>query len=182
MKKCKMCKEIKSLVDFYRCANNKDGTTHLCKECTKLEKKRVKLEKQLGTFVSRIRKPRLTEQDKLDRSQEQVEYHKKYRIEKAEQISKSKKVYINKVKLEGLSHYGNACSCCGEDIKEFLTIEHLEGRDKSEKRYTGKKMWARAKSEGYPNKYTILCFNCNLAKGAYGICPHELLKENKCEI
>lgn len=38
-------------------------------------------------------------------------------------------------------------------------------------------MWAKAKSENYPDKYTVLCFNCNCAKGAFGFCPHELEKK-----
>jgi hypothetical protein len=32
----------------------------------------------------------------------------------------------------------------------------------------------RLKKHGWPKEgFTILCFNCNCAKGIYGTCPHQ---------
>ena len=64
-----------------------------------------------------------------------------------------------------------------ETIKEFLTLEHLQGREVGKKRRTGKDAWLQVKRQGFPEgKYTVLCFNCNCAKGAFGECPHNKKK------
>ena len=71
--------------------------------------------------------------------------------------------------------YGGKCSCCGERRPEFLTTEHINGR-------TGKKRpsyidHANLKRAGWPKgNISILCFNCNSAKGVYGSCPHTWTK------
>ena len=111
----------------------------------------------------------------------QKKYQRKYRKDNADVLSKKKKEYYERLKTDGIRHYGGKCSCCGEAIEEFLTLEHINGRSGIGKRKTGKKMWEKAKSEGYPDKYTVLCFNCNCAKGAFGYCPHELIGKENCK-
>ncbi len=110
---------------------------------------------------------------------ERREYHRAYRKKNAKILAKKKHEYYTRMKHEGIGHYGGKCECCGESIKEFLTLEHKNGRDKDKKKLTGKKMWCRAKSEGYPDGYTVLCFNCNCSKGAYGTCPHKLKEKER---
>ena len=113
---------------------------------------------------------------------ERREYHRNYRRINAVRLARKKKEYYQRLKTDGIKQYGGKCACCGESIEEFLTLEHKYGRPANEKRKTGKKMWEKAKSEGYPDSYTVLCFNCNCAKGAFGYCPHELQdKENNDE-
>lgn len=124
------------------------------------------------------RKSRLTEEQRFQRKQELINYHKNYRTVNIKILSKKKREAESKIKLEGINHYGSKCTCCNEGILEFLTLEHILGRAKNDftksgKKITGKKMWAKAKSEGYPDIYTVLCFNCNSAKGIYGKCPHK---------
>lgn len=78
-----------------------------------------------------------------------------------------------------IAHYSNGsnrCACCGESQFEFLAIDHIHGG--------GKKHLASLHGKGgivrwiirnqFPEGFQILCHNCNLAKGFYGICPHEL--------
>ena len=77
------------------------------------------------------------------------------------------------LKLEVLTHYSQGqikCNCCGEQCFEFLTIDHMHGREI--KTDTGNRVYLRLKKEGFPKGYQILCFNCNIAKGIYGFCPH----------
>jgi hypothetical protein len=131
------------------------------------------VEKSQGIYVSKVRKPRLTEEDRKQRKEEAKEYNAQYRIQNKQSIAQGKKEYNYSLKRDGINAYGGKCTCCGESIVEFLTIEHLNGRDPNEKRFTGSKMWMKAKAEGYPDTYTVLCFNCNCAKGAFGICPHQ---------
>lgn len=77
-------------------------------------------------------------------------------------------------KREFIAEFGGACQCCGEHRYEFLTCEHLNGRKSHEKGVNGHEMYRIARNEGYPrDKYALLCANCNLAKGLFGVCPHE---------
>lgn len=179
-KVCKKCNNIKPLLDFDRSTTTNDGFTNICILCRRLNAKRIYTEKQNGTYKSKKGKPRLSESEKLIRKQEQQIYHKNYRITHANEIRKNKKQYALDAKIEGINIYGGKCACCGETKFEFLTLEHINGRDKTKKRKSGKTAWLELKWLGWPKDgYTVLCFNCNCAKGAYGSCPHTWKDKNK---
>jgi hypothetical protein len=72
-----------------------------------------------------------------------------------------------------LNQYGGECVCCEETTYEFLSIDHINGGGTSHKRQIQKHMWQWLKNNNYPKGFQVLCFNCNLAKGFYGYCPHE---------
>lgn len=76
-----------------------------------------------------------------------------------------------KYKTTFLEMYGNACSCCGESMYDFLTIEHRQGQEKASRR-TGLVAYRDAVKEYRPDLYEVLCWNCNCAKGKLGYCPH----------
>lgn len=75
-----------------------------------------------------------------------------------------------------IAAYGGACTCCGESIAEFLSLEHLAGDGGRHRALVGKNAQAQLvdlKRKGWPREgFTVLCLNCNLAKGAHGTCPH----------
>jgi hypothetical protein len=77
--------------------------------------------------------------------------------------------------LKFIDRYGGKCSCCGEDDYRFLTLDHVTS-DGAEHR---KGLWdAQIYSDAIklyqPEKYQVLCFNCNCAKQSNGgICPHK---------
>jgi hypothetical protein len=72
-----------------------------------------------------------------------------------------------------LRAYGSRCACCGENEIWFLALDHIGGRDKTINR--GKQELSRLRRLGWPkDNYQLLCHNCNLAKGFYGVCPHIL--------
>lgn len=113
----------------------------------------------------------------LEENREQIrERQRVYREEHREELNAKKKAYYARVRLEGIAAYGGCCSCCGENATEFLTLEHANGREPGD-RVTGQKAWSKLKSRGWPEDYTVLCFNCNCARGIYGICPHEAREE-----
>lgn len=71
--------------------------------------------------------------------------------------------------------YGGCCKCCGEDIPEFLTVDHVNGDGAAHRKACGKgrKIYADLKQRGFPQDgFRLLCFNCNIALGFYGYCPH----------
>ncbi len=91
----------------------------------------------------------------------------KYKDSKLEYQRKLRSRYKNKF----LEMYGKGCSCCGETIYDFLTIEHKQGQQKISRR-TGLVAYRDAVKEFRPDLYEVLCWNCNCAKGKLGYCPH----------
>ena len=70
--------------------------------------------------------------------------------------------------------YGSTCKCCGESIRDFLTLEHIHGQ-RGIKRLDSMSALRQATKEYRPDLFEILCWNCNCAKGKLGYCPHTLL-------
>lgn len=91
-----------------------------------------------------------------------------------------------KLKLLVFINYGGAiCKCCGEDTIEFLTIDHINGGGNAHRREifgkaagTGSSFYRWLKKNCYPTGYQVLCFNCNVSKHMFGICPHQKRKKN----
>lgn len=82
-----------------------------------------------------------------------------------------------RLRLEVLSAYGvngePACVCCGEDLLEFLCLDHIGGGGRQERLRThAQTLHRRLRREGYPKGYRTLCHNCNVSYGLYGYCPH----------
>ena len=78
-----------------------------------------------------------------------------------------------------LDHYGRRCTCCGETEKEFLGVDHIHGGGLKHRRSLGAmgkgtQFYRWIVQNGYPSDLRILCWNCNLARGFYGLCPHEV--------
>jgi hypothetical protein len=67
-----------------------------------------------------------------------------------------------------------ACRCCGESEPRFLTLDHVNNGGRAHRIAKGAQGVLRElERTGFPAGFQVLCFNCNLARGAYGICPHE---------
>ena len=80
------------------------------------------------------------------------------------------------LKLRMLAALGWKCACCGEDHPQLLTLDHVNNDGAALKKAgeTARGSHIRANEEGWPReKYQLLCWNCNAAKGRYGICPHQ---------
>lgn len=100
--------------------------------------------------------------------------------EKRAKVNERCRLHRQQVKAEVFAHYGGSvCACCGELTPQFLTIDHMNNDGAAHRmKIFGKKavggyhlcLWLR--SAGYPDGFQILCFNCNCAKGFWGVCPH----------
>ena len=80
---------------------------------------------------------------------------------------------------------GYCCSCCGETIIEFLTLDHInndgahhrrklcnESRNISATR--GRALYRWIVRNDFPPIFQVLCCNCNFGKQINGgVCPHE---------
>ncbi len=76
---------------------------------------------------------------------------------------------------------GRKCLCCGEETLEFLTVDHINNDGAYHKKLRkNTNLYHAIVKEGIDiTKYQTLCYNCNCAKGKYGVCPHERLRKEK---
>ena len=101
---------------------------------------------------------------------------KRYQVNRQAVLAEAKR-YRRSLKQQMIDAYGGACACCGDTTFEFLSLEHKHGGGK--KHYASLphghgSMYRWLRDRGWPkDEYTVLCCNCNFAKGHYGICPHE---------
>jgi hypothetical protein len=82
-----------------------------------------------------------------------------------------------KIFREVLDHMGYLCMCCGETRWPFLTVDHRLGggnEHRKEARKTSNEWLKEVVKDNYdPEKYQILCLNCNLGRERNGgVCPH----------
>lgn len=86
-----------------------------------------------------------------------------------------------KLKAEVMLAYGGqVCNCCGETTFEFLSIDHVNNDGAQHRRelgHSGRTLYGWLKKNQYPPGFQVLCFNCNMAKGLHGYCPHQKVKE-----
>lgn len=84
---------------------------------------------------------------------------------------------IKKLRLEILNHYGPKCVCCGEARINLLSIEHINGGGLQHRKKVGNAatFYRWVIKNNFPKDLTILCYNCNCAKGFYGQCPHQII-------
>ena len=109
-------------------------------------------------------------------------WNKKHRV----RCNINRRAWSTKLKLEVLKAYGNKCECCGEDEPLFLAIDHINGGGRQErlsmKRESSKSFYIYLRQENYPDKYRILCHNCNVGRHINGgICPHQAKETNSAK-
>lgn len=81
-----------------------------------------------------------------------------------------------KLKDDVLKAYGGAfCNCCGETIREFLVVDHINNDGNIHRKTVGN-VYRWLRENNFPNGFQILCQNCNWGKRVCGICPHKLEK------
>jgi len=76
---------------------------------------------------------------------------------------------------EVIERYGGVCNCCGENNPYFLNIDHVNNDGGKHRRRAGGNRQALLEilNTPYdPDRYQLLCSNCNGAKEHYGSCPH----------
>jgi len=159
-KLCRKCKTYKPHGEFSPrpTTQSKDGLYSWCKTCMK----KTTAEYRKKTPVTGT-------------STEQV---RQWRRDHPDADSKQRRKRYAAYRDEALSAYGGldpTCSCCGENTREFLALDHIEGGGNNHRKETGRGfaffLWLR--KNGYPPLFRILCHNCNSSMGYYGYCPHK---------
>lgn len=157
-KHCPQCKSVKPHAGFPARKSNKDGLYTYCRPCSTSRAKAYYLAnheiakaKGRENWINMSPVSRQKHRDVCNRRQERIR----------ERI---------------WNHYGRACACCGEADTVFLTLDHTHGGGAQERRETGRSgvgFYALLIRRGFPDGYQTLCFNCNCAKGRFGVCPHQ---------
>ena len=96
-------------------------------------------------------------------------------------INKRVRAKWRETRKEIFDFYGWECRCCGETIKEFLSLDHKDNDGYLDKnpngdKKSGKELYLLVKKQGFPDKYQTLCMNCNWGKKVCGVCPHEAIR------
>lgn len=81
-----------------------------------------------------------------------------------------------KLRSKFLEMYGGKCICCHIDEEAFLALDHIQddgGVHRKQRTSYGIYVDATAKHD--PERFQILCHNCNFAKYRNGVCPHQLV-------
>lgn len=93
--------------------------------------------------------------------------------------------YRLKVRLAVIEKYGGRCECCGEDIPEFLVIDHKNNDGCHERRElygsqngSSYAWYLKLRKESKRDDLRLLCYNCNNAIFVFGKCPHEPEEES----
>lgn len=146
-KTCKRCLAKKDLDSFGKVKSCVDGHRNICKYC--------------------VNKDQI---HKKNTNPERLARHRKYARDSGKRCR-------DLVKEELLIAYGSRCTCCGETIKEFLTVDHIFNDGAVYRKSKNKRhFYKQLKDLGFPkDRYQLLCWNCNAAKGIYGICPHQTM-------
>jgi hypothetical protein len=92
-----------------------------------------------------------------------------------------RKSYRDKIREKILEAYGNKCTCCGEENKEFLQIDHINGGGNKERKVLKNAftLYRSIIKRKFPAEYRLLCANCNSSLGHYGYCPHQKKGNNE---
>lgn len=156
------------VTEFHRkwLAEHKDQTREYNFQYRQRHKASIK-EKAKGRYS------RLTSQQKEEGRKRTAKYRQRHK----ERIDARHKEKRKKERLTVFSHYGLACSCCGESTYEFLCIDHMNGGgNKHRKTLKGQgsnSLYKWLIQERFPSGFQTLCHNCNMAKGFYKECPHQ---------
>jgi hypothetical protein len=105
-----------------------------------------------------------------------------WRHNTSEARSKSRKEYYRKLKDIVFKAYGDKCACCGETLRVFLAIDHVNNDGNTHRKKVGRSLWGvllEAIRRNFPADFQLLCHNCNAAKAILGQCPHALLHNTK---
>ena len=102
-----------------------------------------------------------------------------------EERKRKVKEYMRKLKLFILQYYSKNeipfCKCCNEKEIKFLCLDHINGGGKKHRQEVGEgtNFYRWLKNNNYPKGLQVLCYNCNMAKGFWGKCPHQREKNER---
>jgi len=101
--------------------------------------------------------------------------NKKWQQDNRDKYNQSQRESNQQLRDDVIDAYGGKCACCGEERKEYLSIDHKNGNGKKHRKeigVTGLQFYRWLRQNNYPDGFQVLCFNCNCGKGTYSVSPH----------
>lgn len=189
-KYCLACGTILIVDDNWHRYNFKKNF-YRCKQCINLNKKQDKNLKDKNKPVKNITCRSCKSSESIS------ETDLKYRIYLCADCKSDKhKEYLAKTNYNVIKNreskrlvideFGGSCSCCGVDVFEFLTIDHVNNdgaQRRSNGEYAGSMLYKHLISGNISKEgLALLCMNCNYSKGHNGFCPHKYISigGNRC--
>ena len=152
MKQCSHCKRsYPPAKGFYNNKRAKDGYASWCKKCSDVASRKYQ--------------------------RNHLEYKREYDRKRDRNAEK------RKLRREVLVQYGGnppKCACCGESEYIFLCLDHVNNDGWYERnvlKLEKRQILYRARKKYRPDRYQILCHNCNMGKQIKGECPHKAILE-----
>ena len=191
---CNKCKQMKLLSEFGNNTKYFDGKNYgkcyMCKKCRSIETKNI-YAKKIGKSRDQIEKvhkdrivnntiingKRLCSYCKQLKSVNCFIKNKVYTCGLGSVCQSCQKWYARIksriLKMEFIIAYGGYCQCCGEDKIELLTVEHIRNNGHN-LIYDSNiiQLILILKVKGWPEGYTVLCYNCNLSSKGDRPCCH----------
>lgn len=103
-------------------------------------------------------------------------HNKMFRTKHPEKCRKYTRDWTIKLKYEIFSHYSGEqpkCAKCGFSDMRALCLDHIYNDGAEERRmitngvrnnFNGQKIYQWVKKNNFPDRYQVLCFNCNIIK------------------
>ena len=173
----------------YTCGKNPHNPNRKeCESCRKKRNKRQREDYHKGTKSTKTKKALSDKYQKLKKQGLCTKCGKKETIKNkttCKLCSERVKIRYNELKDTVFEGYGGySCKCCGETIKEFLTLDHInnDGAEHRRKIFgengrrcgSGRTLYLWIIRNNFPPIFQVLCSNCNWGKRMNdGICPHE---------
>jgi len=165
MKNCSRCGCNRSLADFSRNCKRPNGLDAYCRRCTR-ERMRMKRKRHLAKGACAECGQPIGDSGSI-----------RFCSRCTERYARRSTTHSRDLRTQVLRAYSGEsprCACCGESNLLFLTLDHIENGGNAHRRRSGPQGVLRElKQAGFPMGFRVLCFNCNLARGFYGVCPHE---------
>ncbi|HYE58048.1 MAG TPA: hypothetical protein VD948_06065 [Rhodothermales bacterium] len=169
-KTCPKCGQAYPLTDFYNDKSREAGRYVYCKHCCKAYQGSLDRADYMRAYQGEHREHlnELARKRDAKRRETNPEPRRQYWKE-----------YLQGLKAQVFTAYGNKCYCCGFDDVRFLTVDHVHGgggKHRKEGKSGAAFIYRYAIKNNFPDTLRLACWNCNGAsgrRGGTGLCFHE---------
>lgn len=117
-------------------------------------------------------------EESLRKGREYAKEYYKNPINKARNANHAKNRRL-KEKYRCIEYYSRGtmkCSCCGESVYEFLTLDHVNNDGAEHRRIANRDtIYGWLIANGFPEGFDVNCMNCNWGRRLTGVCPHKVI-------
>lgn len=147
-----------------------------CSECGQMADKRGRAKGMCARCYHRMARLRWSAEHSEQEKEKARAYHQAHKVRINAQITQRRR----NIRTQIMETMGSKCQCCGETEPAFLTIDHVQNDGWKVRKRARHLIYKTILDEGCPpDRYQILCWNCNSAKGMLGACPHSAISSKK---